>query len=163
MAKCRVLKCKSKYCSNQITVQIGNRRKTAYYCSDCKTEHEIKVLELQYYHKSLIRDLILYTAKLFNFRSVSHIADYLETHSLYIKFWIKKYFGMTFDEFRQVYHCKTNNCIKLDSINVKNKYYLVNKIKNKDICACLNKSDMIMILPKTDQEKEFINNLITTL
>lgn len=163
MAKCRVLKCKSRYCAKQVTVTVCNRRKVAFYCIACKKEHETKVLELQYQHDMLIRELLLYVSKMFNFRSVSHIADYLETHSLYVKFWIKKYFGMDFDEFRQTYFCKTNNCTKVDISGIKNKYYFVNKIKNKDLCACLTKSDNILVLPRSDQEKEFLDNLIKNL
>ena len=156
----RIQKCRTPWCTNQLSIKIGNTNRKLLYCTDCKDAHDKQVLELQYLHSKGIKDILLEEATLFNFKSLSILSDALESDINSTRSWIKKYFGVDWDEFRRIYKCNDNECIKYNMTNIKNKYYLRKQIGKEYICSCLTKDNSLLVKPKDKTSHEFIEFLL---
>ena len=156
----RIQKCRTPWCSSQLSIKVGNVNRKLLYCTTCKDEHEKQVLELQYLHNKGIKEILLEEAKLFNFKSLSILSDALESDINSTRLWIKKYFNVCWDEFKRIYKCKDVQCTKYDMINIKNKYYLRKQISSEYICSCLTKDNCLLVKPKGDVAKIFIEELL---
>lgn len=159
--KCQLLKCRTPWCNNQVSSYLDSQNKKKKYCADCIKEHDITVLELQTYHSKPIKELVMSTAQMFNFKSMSAIADYFESQIPIVRYIIKKYYGLEWDDFKRVNYCKVETCEKVDVSHIKNKYYLSDKIKNKKVCNCLNKDGISLnILLKNDNDIEVVEKIL---
>ena len=157
----RIQKCRTPWCTNQLSIKVGNVNRKLLYCDDCKSQHEKQVLELQHLHAKPIKEILLEEATLFNFKSISILSDALESDINSTRLWIKKYFSVSWDEFRRIYKCKDAKCIRYDMTNIKNKYYLRQQISSEYICSCLTKDDALLVKPKNNTSHNFIEGLIT--
>jgi len=145
LSKCGFVKCGTPWCGNTIQVLKGNVNRRKLYCIKCNEEHELAVLLLQTGYEVSIEELILEQAETFNFKSLRMISDALETRISSVRKWISKYFDCTWDEFRITYKCKNSDCEKIDTSTVKNKYYVVQKLKKERVCSCLTKDNSILV------------------
>lgn len=156
----KVQPCRTPWCKNSISIKVNNINRKMMYCTKCKRLHTKSILELQYFHEKPIKDILLFESKLFNFKSLSMISDALETNISSLRSWIKKYFDMDWDTFRQTYDCKHMDCLVFNMSNVSNKYYLQKQIKKERICSCLSKDNRLFIRPKTKNDEEYVKYLV---
>jgi hypothetical protein len=68
------------------------------------------------------------------------MADYIGVSFVTMYHWIKRYYGMTFQQFRRSHICKSDKCYLL---NIKRSSYsrhdyILKKIRDKRYCACIN-------------------------
>lgn len=160
--KCKITKCRTPWCSNQISAYLDSSNKKKKYCVDCLKDHDITVLELQAYHNKPIKELLISTAQMFNYKSMSVIADYFQSQIPIVRYIIKKYYGLEWDDFKRINYCKVESCEKVDVSHIKNKYYLSDKIKNKKVCNCLNKDGISLnILLKNDNDIELVEKILS--
>lgn len=157
----RIQKCRTPWCTNQLSIKVGNVNRKLLYCDDCKDKHEKQVLELQHLHEKPIKDILLEEATLFNFKSLSILSDALESDINSTRLWIKKYFNICWDEFKRIHKCRDAQCIRYDMTNIKNKYYLRKQISSEYICSCLTKDNCLLVKPKNTTSHTFIEELIT--
>ena len=157
----RIQKCRTPWCTIQLSIKVGNVNRKLLYCDDCKNNHDKQVLELQHLHNKDIKEILLAEATLFNFKSLSILSDALESDINSVRLWIKKYFNVNWDEFRRIYKCKDIQCIRYDMANIKNKYYLRKQISSEYICSCLTKDNCLLVKPKNNASHTFIEDLIT--
>ena len=156
----RIQKCRTPWCTTQLSIKVGNVNRKLLYCDDCKNIHEKQVLELQHLHASPIKEILLEQASLFNFKSLSILSDALESDINSTRLWIKKYFNVGWDEFKRIYKCKDAQCTRYDMVNIKNKYYLRKQIGTEYICSCLTKDNYLLVKPKNNTSHSFIAELI---
>ena len=156
----RIQKCRTPWCTIQLSIKVGNVNRKLLYCDDCKNNHDKQVLELQHLHNKDIKEILLEEATLFNFKSLSILSDALESDINSVRLWIKKYFNVNWDEFRRIYKCKDIQCIRYDMANIKNKYYLRKQISSEYICSCLTKDNCLLVKPKNNASHTFIEDLI---
>ena len=157
----RIQKCRTPWCTNQLSIKVGNVNRKLLYCDDCKSKHEKQVLELQHLHTKPIEEILLAEATLFNFKSLSILSDALESDISSTRLWIKKYFNVCWDDFKRIYKCKDAECTRYDMANIKNKYYLRKQISSEYICSCLTKDNCLLVKPKNNTSHTFIEELIT--
>ena len=67
----RIQKCRTPWCTTQLSIKVGNVNRKLLYCDECKSKHEKQVLELQHLHAKPIEEVLLAEATLFNFKSLS--------------------------------------------------------------------------------------------
>jgi len=159
--KCRLTNCSTPWCTNQVSSYTDSRNRKKKYCADCLIEHDTTVLELQTQHNRPIKELIILTAQMFNYKSMSAIADYFESQIPIIRYMIKKYYGLEWDDFKRINYCKVEVCEKVDVSHVKNKYYLSDKIKSKKVCNCLSKDGISLnILIKNDNDIAVVEKIL---
>jgi len=153
--------CSTPWCTNQVSSYTDSRNRKKKYCADCLIEHDTTVLELQTQHNRPIKELIILTAQMFNYKSMSAIADYFESQIPIIRYMIKKYYGLEWDDFKRINYCKVEVCEKVDVSHVKNKYYLSDKIKSKKVCNCLSKDGISLnILIKNDNDIAVVEKIL---
>ena len=107
-------------------------------CPDCRSKHSLKVLKIQKDHEKPIREVIL-DARIF--KSANGMADYVGVSFVTMYNWIKKYFGMYFQEFRRTYICKSESCylLNISRSSYSRKDYILKKIRSRsNYCACFN-------------------------
>ena len=156
----KVNKCRTPWCKDSVSVQVGNINVKKFYCTNCNDSHEKQILELQYLHNKPIREVLVDEAKLFNFKSLSILADAFESSIPCVRKWITKYFGISWDEFRREYHCKGSACLRFNTDTVRNKYYIRAKIKKERICACLTENGKLLVKPKGASTSIFVEELL---
>ena len=130
--------CDTPGCTEEIAVPSNSvRRRGAYYfCKTCRKNYSYPVLVTQVQHGYGIQQVILDAASMFN--NVSGIAAYVGVSFVTIYNWLEKYFGMSFQEFKRTYICKSPKCYIL---NIQGspycRYdYILKKIKRQRYCAC---------------------------
>lgn len=132
----KLVKCSSPNCDVSFFVKHF-KEDTNYFCKKCRRLHSLPVLEKQAEHDTPIKQLIL-DSRIMN--NASGMADYIGISFVSMYNWIQKYFGMTFQEFRCEYICKTPSCykVKLENFNVIEQEELLNKLKALGYCVCSN-------------------------
>ncbi len=131
--------CSTPECEGEIWGNFSSGKVVREYvfCSQCRRMHSSHALVVQAKHgKSIVA--IIEEAKMF--ASASRMADYIGVSFVTMYTWIKKYYGMTFQEFKRTYICKSDKCYLL---NIKRSSYsrhdyILKKIRDKRYCACLN-------------------------
>lgn len=131
-------RCKSPRC---LTI-LPESASTQDFCARCRKHHSSTVLELQVEHSLPIKEIIM-EARMF--QSAVGMSDYLDVSFVTLYNWIDKYFkdeqgnGMNFQEFKRTYICRSN-CYMLDikRSSYSRNDYILQKIKNKGKCACIN-------------------------
>ncbi|MCU0680578.1 MAG: hypothetical protein MUF50_04730 [Planctomycetes bacterium] len=136
-----VKKCDTPYCNNQVSFC----KKDFVFCSECKSKHSSNVLKLQVEYGKPIVDVLL-EACLFD--TAGGMADYLGVSFMSIYNWIKQYFGMTFQDFKRAYICKSEKCYLLEvkRSNYTRSEYILKKIRSLGGCACNNSVDSDFIM-----------------
>ncbi len=156
----RIQKCRTPWCTIQLSIKVGNINRKLLYCDTCKEAHDKQVLELQHLHNKGIKEILLDEATLFNFKSLSILSDALESDINSTRLWIRKYFSVNWDEFRRIYKCKDMQCEKYSMANIKNKYYLRKQISSEYVCSCLTKDNCLLVKPKSKSTESFILQLL---
>lgn len=107
------------------------------FCPECRKEHSYHVLITQAEHENDIKKIIL-DARMFN--SAAGMADYIGVSFVTIYHWIRKYFGITFQEFKRNYICKSNKCylVNINGSPYSRGDYVLKKVRDKRYCACIN-------------------------
>lgn len=132
------VKCQTPYCDNTFVINTNKSLKRKYsFCMKCKREHSYHALVVQVEHNKKIQDIIL-DAKMF--KSASNMADYLGVSFVTMYHWFKKYFNMTYQEFKRKYICKSDKCYLLSIKNstYSRNDYILKKIRDKRYCACVD-------------------------
>lgn len=133
-----LVRCNTPECYNKAWANSNWKNKKDYiFCKDCRSVHSYDVLVVQAKHEKPIKEIILESRM---FGSASYMADYIGVSFVTMYHWIKKYFGMTFQEFRRAYICKSDKCyllnIRMSSYSRHD--YILKKIRDKRYCACIN-------------------------
>lgn len=134
--------CSTPYCDNEVFVKEPHRiTRENHFCKRCREEHSYYVLITQVNHGYDIRKIILDAAAFFN--TASSMGDYVGVSFVTMYHWLQKYFGMTFQEFRRTYICKSTRCYTLDirGSSYSRNDYIIKKIKSRRYCACVNALD----------------------
>ena len=137
MAK-KLVNCDTPYCDNTFFINTAKRRKRKHrFCTSCNIEHSYHVLAIQVYHQKSMKDVIL-DARVFN--TAVGMSDYVGVSFVTMYHWIKKYFNMTFQQFKREYICRSPKCyiLNLDRSPYSRKDYVLKKIKDRGYCACIN-------------------------
>lgn len=133
--------CESPNCSNLVQKEDGQGH---YFCKACRERCSYHTLLVQVEYNRPIEEVILEAAEIFSQKSsASNMAAYIGVSFVTMYNWLKKYFDMSFQEFRRVYICRSNNCY---AINIKRSSYsrhdyVLKKIRSKRFCACVNALD----------------------
>lgn len=137
--------CSTPGCTHEFPVS-DRLQQPYYFCRACRSKHSYYVLVAQAQHGYDIKQVILDAAGLF--KTVSGMADYIGVSFVTIYNWLEKYFGMSFQEFKRVYICKSPKCYSLNiQGSTYSRYdYILKKIKKKWYCACSNVLDKNQIM-----------------
>lgn len=133
--------CESPNCNNIVQHEDGQGH---YFCEPCRERCSYHTLLIQLAYNRPIEDIIMEAAEIFSQKSsASNMAAYIGVSFVTMYNWLKRYFNMSFQEFRRVYICKSNNCY---AINIKRSSYsrhdyVLKKIRSKRFCACVNALD----------------------
>ena len=153
------VKCSTPYCKNIIMLKDENFIKGQYtFCPKCKKEHSLYVLKKQVEHNQPIKDLIL-DAKLF--KTANGMADYVGISFVTMYNWIEKYFGMSFQEFRRAYICRSDKCylLNIERSSYSRNDYILKKIRSRSKhCACINSLDPNYIM--TNAPREVVSSIL---
>jgi hypothetical protein len=144
------------YCES--IIQTPNEDKHYNFCELCRSEHSYYVLTIQAQHGYPIKDVILDAASLF--KNVTGMADYVGVSFVTMYNWLRKYFNVSFGEFKRQYICKSSRCYSLDIRNssYNRSDYILRKLKQKYYCACSNIFEKGQII--TNAPKEIANQII---
>jgi hypothetical protein len=131
--------CNTPYCNNE----VKPTSKLYTFCKECRQEHSNSVLKIQAEHEKAVRDIIL-DAKIF--QTANGMADYIGISFVTLYRWIEKYFvdkeghGLSFQEFRRKYICKSKKChlLNIKRSSYSRSDYILKKIWNRNYCACTN-------------------------
>lgn len=132
----KLITCATPYCDNSILLRED--KDPPIFCPKCKSEHSLKVLKIQRYHEKPIKEIILDSRM---FKSANGMADYVGVSFVTMYNWIKKYFGMYFQEFRRAYICKSDRCylLNISRSSYSRNDYILKKIRSRsNFCACIN-------------------------
>jgi len=132
------VECRTPYCSNCFFIVVEDEEDLNYvFCRECRKEHSSYVLNTQVDHEKPIKDIIM-DARLFN--SANNMADYIGVSFVTVYHWIKKYFGVSFQEFRRDYICRSERCylVNIKGAPYSRPDYILKKVKDKRYCACIN-------------------------
>jgi len=131
------LKCDSPGCDNEVWLHAGRPQHEYHFCKRCKQRHSYQALTIQVRHEKNIEDVIL-EARLF--KTACHMADYIGVSFVTMYHWVGKYFGMSFQEFRRKYICKSEDCylLNITQSSYSRHDYILKKIRDKRYCACVN-------------------------
>ena len=136
--KIESLPCHTPFCNNTILLDTEDFIIKDYiFCPECKDAHSPYVLKAQVEHEKPIREIIL-DAKIF--RTVNGMAAYAGVSFVTMYNWIKKYFGLSFQEFRRTYICNSSKCYLLNikrSSYSRNDYILKKIRSRRRYCACI--------------------------
>ena len=152
--------CNSPGCENKTEYRVGDEYS---FCSECRENHSLFVLKVQIEHEKPIKEVIL-DAKLF--KSASGMSDYIGVSFVTLYNWIEKYFkdnkgkGLSFQEFRREYICRSTKCyvLNIERSSYSRSDYILKKIRSKCKCACINAlaPDLIM----TNAPFEDVGNIL---
>jgi len=137
----QIVECDTPYCNNKILLQDSDDPEYNYiFCPKCKEDHSLKVLRIQAdpSHRKHIKEIILDSRM---FKSANGMSDYIGISFVTMYNWIQKYFGMTFQEFRRYYICKSNKCylLNIKRSSYSRNDYILKKIRSSgNYCACVN-------------------------
>jgi len=134
----RLITCNNYNCDNTILVPFALLESRDYFfCPECLAEHSHRALVAQAEHEKSIQEIIIDAAF---FKTASNMAAYIGISFVTMYHWIKKYFDMSFQEFKRTYICKSDKCYLIDIKNssYSRNDYVLKKIKNRRYCACLN-------------------------
>jgi hypothetical protein len=131
------VKCKTPYCKNTIVLAARPKFKDYNFCDECKKEHSLAVLQVQADLKLPIKDALL-DASLF--KNAASMGDYMGISFVSVYSWIRKYFSLSFQEFRRIYICKSSKCYLLDisRSSYSRNDYILKKLRSNRYCACIN-------------------------
>jgi hypothetical protein len=144
--------CQTPGCNN-----LAKRRLVDPFCKSCRKEHSLFVLRLQAEHGKSINDIIM-DAKIF--QNAQGMADYVGVSFVTLYNWIDRYFGMTFQEFRRKFICRSAKCWVLDTgrCSLVRSDYLLSRIRGKGKCACTSALESSLIM--TNAPLEFVGGLL---
>ncbi len=138
----QLVECETPYCYNCFFVtdekfSSKQHKGNKLFCGDCSKEHSYHVLTVQADYEKSIKEIIL-EAKFFN--TASGMADYIGVSFVTIYHWIKKYFGITFQEFKRDFICKSEKCylVNIEKSPYSRGDYVLKKIRDERHCACIN-------------------------
>lgn len=153
------VKCSTPYCNNTILLREDDLVNDQFnFCPKCKKEHSLCVLKQQVLHGKPIKDLIL-DAKLF--KTANGMADYVGVSFVTMYNWIEKYFGMSFQEFRRSYICKSDKCylLNIERSSYSRNDYILKKIRSRSkYCACINSLEPDHIM--TNCPKSIVSSIL---
>ena len=130
--------CDTPYCSNTFTINTNRLPRREYlFCNECKKEHSYYALVVQVEHEKPIKEVIL-ESKIFN--SASGMSAYIGVSFVTMYHWIKKYFDLTYQQFRRAHICNSNKCylLNISRSSYSRHDYVLKKIRDKRYCACIN-------------------------
>jgi hypothetical protein len=132
------VKCKTPYCASIVQVAVKPKYKEYVFCDQCKKEHSLAVLQVQADLKMPIKDALM-DAAIF-FKSAANIGDYLGISFVSTYAWVKKYWGVSFQEFKRRYICKSAHCylLNIERSSYSRSDYALKKIRQQRYCACIN-------------------------
>lgn len=131
-----IVTCATPYCDNLILLREPAVSYT--FCPKCKVEHSLKILKIQVDHEKPIKEVIL-DARIF--KSANGMADYVGVTFVTMYNWIRKYFKMSFQQFRRTYICKSASCylLNISRSSYSRNDYILKKIRSRsNYCACIN-------------------------
>lgn len=133
-------KCRTPYCTNTIGLSAKPKIREYIFCNDCKQEHSYAVLVVQADLKVPIKEALL-DARIF--KTASGMGDYLGVSFVTIYNWIRRYFGLSFQEFKRQYICKSTKCylLNIERSSYSRHDYVLKKIRFNRYCACINALD----------------------
>jgi hypothetical protein len=131
------LKCRTPYCKNLLYVSSRPKPKDYLFCDACKKEHSYSVLVVQADLKMPIKEALM-EARVF--KNASGIGDFLGVSFVSVYHWIRKYYGMSFQEFRRQYICRSRKCylLNIENSSYSRNDYVLKKIRARHFCACIN-------------------------
>jgi hypothetical protein len=131
------VKCRTPYCQNTLVLATRPKYKEYNFCSACKKEHSLAVLQVQADLKMPIKEVLI-EARLF--RTANLMGDYLGVSFVTLYNWVRKYYGMSFQEFRRQYICKSNRCylLNIERSSYSRNDYVLRKVRAQRYCACVN-------------------------
>lgn len=142
--------CSTPYCNNQMLINEGYSGEYSF-CPECKEQHSKKVLKLQAEHGKTVQEAIL-DSRIFN--TANGMADYLGVSFVTMYNWIRQYFGMSFQEFRRKYLCKSSKCylLNIERSSYSRNDYILKKIRiSGNYCACINSLESNYIMTNCPQ------------
>jgi len=152
--------CDTPGCDNDVVVPKNYTASTTSYvfCKHCRAKYSYRVLVTQVQHGYGIKEVLLDAATLFT--NVSGIAAYVGVSFVTVYNWLEKYFGMSFQEFKRLYICKSPNCYVLNiQGSAYSRYdYILKKIKRQRYCACSSVFDKNQIM--TNAPLTVIQNIL---
>lgn len=154
-----ILQCSTPYCFNNVLISEEDILDSRYvFCPKCRKDHSLCALKVQVDHGKSIKDVIL-EAKLF--RTANGMSDYVGVSFVTMYNWIKKYFNLTFQEFRRNYICNSDRCyvLNIERSSYSRNDYLIKKIRNRSkYCACINALEPNHIM--TNCPQEVVSNIL---
>lgn len=137
----RAVPCDTPKCAGEVWVSAvkpwpkSGKIREYNFCARCRAKHSYNALATQAVFEKPIEDVIL-DARMF--RTACHMADYIGVSFVTLYHWIAKYFGMSFQEFRRKYICKSEDCYLLNvyQATYNRQDYILKKIRDKRYCAC---------------------------
>jgi hypothetical protein len=138
MMERNLITCDTPGCGEEIHLDVVGISIGEYiFCQKCKKEHSHHVLAIQVKHGKLIREIID-EAKIF--KSANHMADFIGISFVTMYHWLQKYYGMTFQQFKRTYICKSESCylLNIQRSSYSRDDYILRKIRDRRYCACIN-------------------------
>lgn len=132
-----LINCHTPYCDSRILVS-DSEEDDYIFCPKCREEHSLCVLKTQVDHEKPIKEVIL-DARIF--KNANGMADFAGVSFVSMYNWIKKYFNMSFQEFRRQYICKSDKCylLNIKRSSYSRNDYILKKIRSRsNRCACIN-------------------------
>lgn len=142
------VKCESPYCDIEFLVsQTEFDTHEYFFCKTCRREHSKAALIVQKEHGKSIDQIILDAAI---FKTANGMADYIGISFVTLYYWINKYFGMNFQEFKRTYICESKKCylLNIERSSYSRSDYVLRKIRLRRYCACINALDPGHIMTK---------------
>jgi len=133
----KLMNCSTPYCDSRILVREVEEEDYVF-CPKCRGDHSLCVLKTQVDHDKPIKEVIM-DARIF--KSANGMADYAGVSFVSMYNWIKKYFNMSFQEFRRKYICKSEKCylLNIKRSSYSRNDYILKKIRSRsNSCACIN-------------------------
>lgn len=131
------VKCKTPYCDAIVQVAVKPKYKEYVFCDKCKKEHSLAVLQVQADLKMPIKEALI-EARIF--RTANLMGDFLGVSFVTLYNWVRKYYGMSFQEFRRQYICRSAKCylLNISRSSYSREDYVLRKIRGQRYCACIN-------------------------
>jgi len=142
--------CSTPYCEN--IVKYSSTSGDLIFCDQCKAEHSSVALRIQVDHGKTIKE-VLFDAKLF--KTAQGMADYIGITPVSLYNWIEKYFGISYQEFKRRYICRSNKCYLLDirRSSYRRSDYILKKLRSIGRCACANMPQSNVIMTNATKEE----------
>ena len=155
----KLVTCSTPGCYSSILLKEIVPVDTEYiFCPKCRGDHSLKVLKIQVDHERSILEVIL-DARIF--KSANGMADYVGVSFVTMYNWIQKYFGMSFQEFRRTYVCKSTNCylLNIERSSYSRNDYILKKIRSRsNYCACINSLEPNFIM--TNCPRDLVSSIL---